>query len=59
MKSFSWNVNIKSKILTGLWLALSLGSRFLYVGVILETFKISGNILFGKASFIHFFSFEK
>ena len=40
----------KGEILTGLYLALSLGSSFLYIGAMSLSFKVSSNFLFVKPS---------
>ena len=47
------------KTQTGLQLALSLGSRFLYNGVISNSFKESGNLLFLIASLIQLVKSKK
>ena len=46
------NTGNNGKTLTGLTLALSLGSRFLYTGVVWDSFKESENLLFLMASLI-------
>ena len=51
---FSKNFDTKGKILIGLYLALSLGSSFLYTDVMSESIKVSDNFLLVKASLIHF-----
>ena len=51
---FSKNFDTKGEILIGLYLALSLGSSFLYTDVMSESLKVSDNFLLVKASLIHF-----
>ena len=49
----------KGKTPTGLWMALSLGSSFLYTGVMSDSFKVSHHFFFSKVWLIHFVSFKK
>ena len=51
---FSNNFDTEARMLTSLSFALLLGSNFLKTGVKLESFNISGSLLFVKDSLIQF-----